>query len=74
MLYEIRCPNCNKFICEGFGEIRRECERCKKHVHALTSQTFGVVYFDGTLPPKELHFKIDGKTVGRMVNVGENKA
>ena len=56
------------FICESSGgEIKRECERCKNPVHALVSQTFGVVYFDGTLPPKELHFRIDGKMVGKMV-------
>ena len=69
MFQEVRCPYCNKFICESAGEVKRECERCKQPVHALVSQTFGVVYFDGNLPPNELHFKVDGKTVGKMVGI-----
>jgi hypothetical protein len=69
MFQEIRCPSCNKFICEAVGEVRRECERCKQPVHALVSHTFGVVYFDGTLPPNELQFKVDGKMVGKIVGI-----
>lgn len=36
-MQEVRCPYCNKFICESSGEVKRECERCKKQVHVVVT-------------------------------------
>lgn len=29
VLYEIRCPECGKLICEASGIVRKRCDRCK---------------------------------------------
>ena len=29
VLYEIRCPCCEKLICEASGIVRKKCDRCK---------------------------------------------
>jgi hypothetical protein len=60
MLQEIRCPSCNKFVCEAVGEVTRECKRCKKQVHAVTS-AFGVIYFGEAIPPNGFHIVSEGK-------------
>ena len=42
-MQEVRCPNCNKFICESFGEVKRdECPRCKKPIHVVVT-TKGII-------------------------------
>ncbi len=37
MLQEIRCPNCNEFICLSSGEVKRTCDRCKKEIHVVAT-------------------------------------
>ena len=51
VLREVRCPHCNKFVCESSGGVvKRECERCKKDIHAQVTP-LGVIYFDKDMPP-----------------------
>ena len=38
-LIEIRCPNCNKKLCELEGRLSIKCPRCKKIVIVDTTKT-----------------------------------
>jgi phage FluMu protein Com len=59
-LQEIRCPHCNKFVCESSGEVKRKCERCKKDIHAQVTP-IGVIYIGKDMPPNEIAFVNAGK-------------
>lgn len=36
-MLQVRCPKCNKFICNAVGEVERDCERCKEIVHVVVT-------------------------------------
>ncbi len=43
-MLEIRCthPNCNQFIVESGGEVKRECPKCKRKIHVVVT-TKGII-------------------------------
>jgi len=71
-LQKIRCPYCNEFVCNSYGEVERECDRCKRLVHAVVTQ-LGVIYFDENMPRSEIRFKIKGKTVGKITGINRRE-
>jgi phage FluMu protein Com len=42
-LKEVRCPHCNRFVCESSGEVKRDmCEKCGKPIHVVVT-TKGII-------------------------------